>query len=155
MVDRLTPDASVRASGKPCDRSVTRVAAPGRLPGSGERRPGSRVQVQKPSRGNTSGSSGPGKRQHSSLVSNPGGYDSGQPGCQWQQWRKLLAIASLGVFSGLWSRRHHFPSSGCTVPLGSQGWCPKQIRLPKNLRTSLSFIYRMLISLDVVNLPLI
>ena len=44
-------------------------------------------------------------------------------------------------------------SSGCTVPLGSQGWCPKQIRLPKNLRTSLSFIYRMLISLDVVNLP--
>lgn len=67
---------------------------------------------------------GPSKRQHSSPVSNPGGYDSRQPGCQRQQRRKLLAIASLGFFSGLWSRRHHFPSSGyTTVPLGSQGWC--------------------------------
>ena len=112
--------------------AFTRQSVPSN-PHRGEWKPRSGVQVQKPSRGNTSGSSGPSKRQHSSLVSNPAGYDSHQPGCQWQPWRKLLAIASLGVFSGLWSRRHYFPSSGCTVPLGSQGWCVLSRFLPPRI----------------------
>ncbi|CAN0562328.1 unnamed protein product [Rangifer tarandus platyrhynchus] len=98
VVVRLTPDASGRVSGKPWDQEPELRLLEDCL-GLASGGPGAACTSR--SHANTSGSGGPSKCQHSSPVSNPGGYDSRQPDCQRQQWRKLLAIASLGFFSGL------------------------------------------------------